>query len=81
MHLPLVFVAQGIATRLDLAALVGFVLICATVVPLLLLTYRYGVRYAFVGTLLNGPRTRDADNTARAALADGRRRFAAALFT
>ncbi len=45
-----------------------FLLICATVVPLLLLPYRRAVRYTFVGTLLDGPRNCGADDTQRAAL-------------
>ena len=68
-HLPLVFVAQGIVARLGLPALVDFVVMCVAVTAVLLVTYRYVVRYTFVGRLLNGRRTRAADQAGRAALA------------
>ena len=68
-HLPLVFVAQGVVARLGLPALVDFVVVCVAVTAVLLVTYRYAVRYTFVGRLLNGRRTRAADRASRAALA------------
>ena len=68
-HLPLVFVAQGIVARLGLPALVDFVVMCVAVTAALLVAYRYVVRYTFVGRLLNGRRTRAADQAGRAALA------------
>ena len=68
-HLPLVFVAQGIVARLGLPALVDFVVMCVAVTAVLLVAYRYVVRYPFVGRLLNGRRTRAADQASRAALA------------
>ena len=68
-HLPLVFVAQGIVARLGLPALVDFVVMCVAVTAALLVAYRYVVRYTFVGRLLNGRRTRAADQASRAALA------------
>ena len=68
-HLPLVFVAQGIVARLGLPALVDFVVVCVAATAVLLVTYRYVVRYTFVGRLLNGRRTRAADQASRAALA------------
>ena len=68
-HLPLVFVAQGIVARLGLPAMVDFVVMCVAVTAVLLVTYRYVVRYTFVGRLLNGRRTRAADQASRAALA------------
>ena len=68
-HLPLVFVAQGIVARLGLPAMVDFVVVCVAVTAVLLVTYRYVVRYTFVGRLLNGRRTRAADQAGRAALA------------
>ena len=33
-----------------------FLVVMALVTPVLLLTYRYGVRYTAIGSLLNGPR-------------------------
>ena len=71
-HLPLVFVAQGIVARLAMPALVDFVVVCASVTALLLVVYRYLVRYTFVGRLLNGRRTRAADQASRDALAAAR---------
>ena len=68
LHLPLVFVAQGIVARFPTHALINFVFICGIVTPLLLLSYRYLVRYSFVGTLLNGARTRGADDAERVKL-------------
>ena len=70
-HLPLVFVAQGIVARLGLPALVDFVVVCVAVTAVLLVAYRYVVRYTFVGRLLNGRRTRAADQASRAALTPG----------
>ena len=68
-HLPLVFVAQGVVARLGLPALVDFAVMCVAVTAMLLVTYRYVVRYTFVGRLLNGRRTRAADRDSKAALA------------
>lgn len=65
MHLPLVFVFQGIVAALGVPPLLGFVSICAAVTPLLLISYRSWVRYTFVGTMLNGHRSRDEDTVRR----------------
>ena len=67
-HLPLVFVAQGVVSHSPLPPLGNAVLICGTVTALLLLSYRYLIRYSLIGTLLNGTLTRVADNDQRAAL-------------
>ncbi|MEM9610826.1 MAG: acyltransferase family protein [Actinomycetota bacterium] len=64
MHLPLIYVAQGVVARLGLSPMLGFAVICAVVVTVLAASYRYGVRYTFIGTMLNGPRSRDADAAA-----------------
>ncbi len=66
MHLPLIYVAQGVVARLDLSPVLGFALICAVVVPALAASYRYWVRYTPIGTLLNGPRNRPANEANRA---------------
>ncbi|MEM0963577.1 MAG: acyltransferase family protein, partial [Bacteroidota bacterium] len=64
-HLPLVFLAQGLVAGWPLPAGVKFTVICLGVAGVLLVTYRWGVRYTVVGRLLNGPRTRDADRAMR----------------
>lgn len=62
-HLPLVLVAEGLALRWHIHPLIAFPVIVVSVSGLLLLTYRYGVRYTRIGTLLNGPRTRAVSAT------------------
>lgn len=57
-HLPLVVLAQWLVRDLPIPAFVKFTLITVAVSGFLLLTYEYGVRYTFIGRLLNGPRTR-----------------------
>ena len=68
MHLPLVFVFQGVVVALGVPTFVGFVLIVAATVALLVPSYQYLVRYTPIGTLLNGPRTQDADARLRVEL-------------
>jgi peptidoglycan/LPS O-acetylase OafA/YrhL len=65
IHLPLIFVLQGVALRLGLPAIVGFLFILAAITPMLVWSYRYLIRYRVVGTLLNGSRTREADAVLR----------------
>ena len=57
-HLPLVILAQWYLRDFDVPAFVKFAGIIIVVSCFLLVTYEYGVRYTFVGRLLNGPRTR-----------------------
>ena len=57
-HLPLVMVAQGVMARLPLPAIVKFSIVTVGLTVFLLLTYEYLVRYTFIGTMLNGPRSR-----------------------
>ena len=57
-HLPLIVLAQGAVRDWDLPTALKFTLICVGVTALLLLTYRYLVRYTWVGALLNGRRSR-----------------------
>ena len=57
-HLPLVVAAQALVQHWRLPSGVKFTLLLAGVTGLLLLTYRYWVRYTWLGRFLNGPRTR-----------------------
>lgn len=57
-HLPLVFLGQWLVRDWQLPAVVKFALIVTVVIALLLVSYRYLVRYTFIGRLLNGPRGR-----------------------
>jgi peptidoglycan/LPS O-acetylase OafA/YrhL len=67
VHVPLVMAAQLVVRTWAVPAGVKFLLVMATVTPLLLLSYRYGVRYTAIGRLLNGPR--GTTSTARMASA------------
>ncbi len=58
-HLPLVIFAQSFVAQWELPLALKVTLIAVAVVSFLLLTYEYLVRYTWLGTLLNGPRTRD----------------------
>ncbi len=60
MHLPLIFIPQYLMKQVDLPAGVKFTVVCVSITAVLLLIYELGVRYTFVGTLLNGKRTRIA---------------------
>ena len=57
-HLPLVVVAQAIMRDWNLPAEVKFLMISVVVTALLLLSYRFLVRYTPIGTMLNGRRFR-----------------------
>ena len=57
-HLPLVIWAQMLAVDRSVNPHLAFVLICVAVPGLLLVIYAWGVRYTWVGTLLNGKRVR-----------------------
>lgn len=65
VHVPLVIVAQLLVRPWPLPAGVKFLVILATVTPLLLVSYRFGVRYTAIGSLLNGPRTFSAARQSR----------------
>ena len=58
LHLPLVILAQDWIRDWDIPRIPKFLAICWGVSGLLLLTYRYLVRYTPIGTLLNGSRSR-----------------------
>ena len=57
-HLPLIILAQLWVRHWPLASTIKFALINGVIVGFLLLTYQTMVRYTWLGTLLNGPRTR-----------------------
>jgi peptidoglycan/LPS O-acetylase OafA/YrhL len=56
VHPPVVMVAQMFVRPWAVPADLKFLVVMALVTPVLLLTYRYGVRYTPLGSLLNGPR-------------------------
>lgn len=56
VHPPLVMVAQMIVRPWTMPADLKFLVVMTLVTPVLLLSYRYGVRYTALGSLLNGPR-------------------------
>jgi len=58
MHLPLLFAIQAPLRPWSISPFLKFGLSCAVCTGLLLLSYQYLVRYSWVGTLLNGRRTR-----------------------
>ncbi len=58
MHLPLVVWGQRLAVDKALNPHLAFGLICVTVPGLLLAVYEGGVRYTWIGTMLNGKRFR-----------------------
>lgn len=60
VHLPLVILAQWLVRDLPLPAIVKFAGMTIGISALLMLAYAYGVRYTFIGRMLNGPRTRRA---------------------
>lgn len=57
-HLPLVILAQWLVRDLEIPAFLKFTSITIGTTAILMVTYIYGVRYTFVGHLLNGPRVR-----------------------
>jgi peptidoglycan/LPS O-acetylase OafA/YrhL len=56
IHVPLVLAAQLLVRQWPLPAGVKFLIILAGVTAILLVSYRWCVRYTAIGTLLNGPR-------------------------
>jgi len=64
VHVPLVMAAQLVVRPWAMPADLKFLLVMAMVTPVLLVSYRYGVRFTVIGRLLNGPR--GTTSTARA---------------
>ena len=56
-HLPLVQVVQIWVSEWPLPSLIKVVIVCVVTTALLLISYRYLIRYTPVGTMLNGKRT------------------------
>lgn len=57
-HLPLVILLQAYVSSWPLPAALKYILICVVSTALLLLSYQWLIRYGWVGTMLNGPRSR-----------------------
>ena len=57
-HLPLIMWAQLLVRDWPWSAFSKFTLVCLAVTAVLLLIYQVGVRYTWIGRLLNGPRQR-----------------------
>ena len=64
-HLPLVLGGQELAVSWSVSVHLKFALICLAVTGILLATYQIGVRYTFVGRVLNGPRVRHGPEGSR----------------
>ena len=56
VHVPLVMMAQLVVRRWAIPAELKFLAVMAMVMPVLMLTYRYGVRFTAIGSVLNGRR-------------------------
>ena len=65
-HLPLILIAQSFVKDWPLSPFLKFPLVCAAVTLVLLLSYQLFVRYTPIGTFLNGPRKRRAQELSSA---------------
>ena len=59
-HMPLIMALQYWVSQWPWPSFVKFLFVCGLTVGILVLIYEYAIRYTWVGTLLNGKRTRDA---------------------
>jgi surface polysaccharide O-acyltransferase-like enzyme len=59
MHLPVIMFVQAMISTWDMPSFPKFMIACAATTLPLLLIYEFVVRYTFIGTLLNGKRTRE----------------------
>ena len=57
-HLPLVIAGQMLVVGWPIHYHLKYLVVCASVTLILLITYQFGVRYTLIGRALNGPRTR-----------------------
>ncbi|MEM9280341.1 MAG: acyltransferase family protein [Verrucomicrobiota bacterium] len=62
-HLPFIFLFQALAKPLNLHAVSKFALVTIAVTALLLIVYDRLIRYTWIGTLLNGKRSRPSSST------------------
>ena len=67
IHLPIVMALQVAVSRLDWPWPAKFAAILVIAFPLMFASYQLLVRYSFIGTVLNGRRTRRNENVAYAA--------------
>ncbi len=63
MHLPVIMFVQAMISTWDMPSFPKFLIACAATTLPLLLIYEFVVRYTFIGTLLNGKRTREKSPT------------------
>lgn len=61
-HLPMIMLLQIVVSDWDYPAAAKFLFIVCTTTGVLLLLYRYVIRYSIVGTILNGKKVRGAAN-------------------
>ena len=57
-HLPLVKILQALVSYWEFPSILKFILVCFLTTTILLLSYRYFIRYTWIGTMLNGKRYR-----------------------
>ncbi|HEX2973313.1 MAG TPA: acyltransferase family protein [Tepidisphaeraceae bacterium] len=55
-HLPLIIWLQGMLANVQISALAKFAVVLAIAVPILIVSYHYGVRATIIGQFLNGRR-------------------------
>ena len=59
-HIPLIFLLQAMVRPWDLPAFLKFAIVCIGLTTVLLISYDLMIRYTWIGSLLNGKRTRPA---------------------
>jgi peptidoglycan/LPS O-acetylase OafA/YrhL len=59
-HLPLIMALQVIVSDWPVNGLVKCAGVCLVTTAILLISYEYMIRYTFIGTMLNGKRTRES---------------------
>jgi len=60
-HLPIIQLVQIWVAEWPIPSLIKYVFVCIATTGLLLLSYRYLIRFTWVGTMLNGKRYRDGE--------------------